>query len=126
MAKNMNYSQLCQKVKNDVETLLAEFDMNRIGAIDSLYTKLMSFKSFCTYDFYFMLKKFDSSIREGDFSRTPRFDPIDAAYIAEDLKDFVSILNSMPLDLTWDDLMLMFKKTKGSEPVKPGQWNKVV
>lgn len=126
LSKNMPFDQLKTKMKGDLETFLADFDMDKIAAIDGLYTKLLSFKAFCTYDFYFMLKKFDSSLREGEFNRSPKLEPIDAAYLADDLKDFTSILYSMPLNEDWSDVMAMFKASKGVEPVKPGQWNKIV
>ncbi len=125
-SKNTDFNQLKAKTKADLESFLADFDMDKIASIDNLYTKLLAFKAFCTYDFYFMLKKFDSSIREGEFNRSPKLEAIDASYIAEDLKNFVSILYSLPLDDNWDDLMLLFKNARGVEPIKPGQWNKVV
>ncbi|MBP3607496.1 MAG: hypothetical protein J6J11_04185 [Treponema sp.] len=126
VSRNVPFNELKTKIKNDLENFIAEFDMDKVNKIDGLYTKLLCFKSFCLYDFYFMLKKFDSSIREGEFNRSPKFEPIDAAYIADDLKDFLSIVYSMPLEESWDDLMLMFKTVKGVEPVKPNQWNKIV
>lgn len=126
LSKNTPFDKLNKQIKNDLETFISDFTAEKINMMDSLYTKMMAFRAFCTYDYYFMLKKFDSSIREGEFNRTPKFEPIDAAYISEDLKDFVSILYSMPIEEDWTDLMLLFKNAKGSEPVKPNQWNKVV
>lgn len=126
MSKSMSFEQLKNKIKADLESYMNDFDMDKIVKVDRLYTKLLSFKSLCLYDYYFMLKKFDSSIKEGEFNRSPKFEPIDAAYVADDLKDFVSIMYSLPLDEDWNDLMGLFKEAKGVEPVKPGQWNKLV
>lgn len=126
LSKNLPFEQLKKKIKTDLGNFTGEFDSNKVSAIDSLYTKLLSFRSFCTYDFYFMLKKFDSTLRESDFSRTPHLEPIDASYIADDLKDFVSIICSMPLNEDWSDVILLFKSQRGIEPVKQNQWNKIV
>ncbi len=126
LSKNMPFPELKAKLSQELETFISDFDIDKINKIDSLYTKLLAFKSFCLYDFYFMLKKFDSSIREGEFNRTPKLEPIEGAYIADDLKDFASILYSLPLDEDWDDLMALFKETKGVEPIKPSHWNKIV
>ncbi|MGI5059139.1 DUF5312 family protein [Treponema pectinovorum] len=126
LAKNMPFDKLKAKLKQDFESFAAEFDMEKIAQIDGLYLKLLAFKAFCTYDYYFMLKKFDSSIREGEFNRSPKMESIEGAYVAEDLKDFASILYSLPLDQDWSDLMNMFKSSRGSEPIKPNQWNKIV
>lgn len=126
LSKNMKFTELKQKIRQDIETFVSDFDIDKATRIDSIYTKLLGFKSFCLYDFYFMLKKFDSSLKEGEFNHTPKFDPIDGSYIAEDLKDFTSILCSIPLDEDWSDLMALFKAARGSEPIKSGQWNKVM
>ena len=76
--------------------------------------------------FVFAVKKFDSTMREGDFSKTPKFNPIDASYVSEDLKDFLTVAWALPLDSDWSDMMQMFKVMKGVEPMKPNQWNKIV
>jgi len=125
MSKSMPFEALKQKIKQNIDLITSDFDMDKIARIDGLYNKLVQFKAFCLYDYYFMLKKFDSSIREGDFSHTPKFEPIDAAYISEDLKDFLSVLYVMPLEDSWADLWEMFKAVKGNEPVKAGQWAKI-
>ena len=126
VSKNMPFNTLQLQLKQNLEAFLGEFDADKIAKIDALYTKLLSFKTFCLYDFYFLLKKFDKTLREGEFNRSPKFEAIEGAYISEDLKNFAEILYSLPLDEDWNDLMQMFKTSRGTEPVKPGQWNKVV
>lgn len=126
LSKNMGFSSLKSKIKSDLESFTNDFDMEKISKLDNLYTKLLAFKSFCTYDFYFMLKKFDSTLREGEFNRSPKLEPIDSNYIGDDLKDFVVILCSMPLNQDWSDLFTLFKAARGIEPVKQSQWNKII
>lgn len=126
LAKNAPFDKLKAKLKQDFQSFATEFDIEKINKIDALYLKLLGFKSFCTYDYYFMLKKFDSSMREGEFNRSPKLDSIEGAYVADDLKDFVAILYSLPLEQDWSDLMEMFKNARGTEPIKSGQWNKIV
>ncbi len=126
MATHMSPKEVKAKIKQDLDLFNSEFDSMKITAIDTLYSKTIAFKTFCLYDFYFMLKKFDSSIHEQEFSRTPKFDAIDASYVAEDLKDFVSVIAGLPLDADWTDMMQMFKAVRGVEPVKPVLWGKIV
>ncbi|MCR5723824.1 MAG: DUF5312 family protein [Treponema sp.] len=126
MAAHMSPKEVKAKIKQSLELFNSEFDSIKITAIDALYAKTMAFKSFCQYDFYFMLKKFDSSIREQEFSRSPKFDPIDASYIAEDLKDFVAVIAGLPMDTDWTDMLQMFKTIRGVEPVKPVLWGKII
>ena len=127
LSKKMPFNQLKQKVKTDLATFSGEFDQARIQSIDSLYSKMLNFKAFCTFDYYFILKKFDSSVRENEFNKTPKFVPIDASYIADDMKDFLSTLWSLPLTEDWSDLLQLLKRMRGgNEPIKANQWAKIV
>ncbi len=126
MSSNMPFAQLKTKVKQNLATFLSEFDQDKVARIDALYAKLMSFKQFCQYDFYFTIKKFDSSVKEGDFNRSPKFEPIDASYLLDDIKDFIYAIYTLPLDDEWTTLMTMFKEVKGSEPIKTSTWNKLI
>ena len=126
LATQMKFPELKQKVKEDIATLDSAFDEAKVSQTDNLYNLLMAFRSFCTYDYFFLLKKFDSSLREGDFNHSPHFEPIDSSYIVDDVKDFASVVASMPLSGNWNEVLALFKATRGVEPVKPNQWAKVL
>lgn len=125
MSSKMKLDELSKKVKADIDTFTREFDDDAIRRIDALYQKLMSFKQLSLFDFYFIVKKFDSSIREGDFSKAPEFKAIDASYVSDDLKDFLSILWSVNFTQDWADLMNLFKAARGVDLVKPAAWGKI-
>ena len=126
-SKKMPFDQLKAKVKADVAAFSGEFDQNKIQYIDSTYQKLLLLRSFCTFDYYFILKKFDSTVRENDFSRAPKFNPIDSSYISNDLKDFIVLLYSLPLNEDWTGVLELLKKMRGgNEPIKSAQWAKLV
>lgn len=125
--KTLSFEEITNKTKTDIETLSSFFSPENITKIDSLYSRLKAFSSFVSYDYYFLLKKFDSSLKERDFSITPRFDNINAEYITDDLKEFVSIIYTIPLDnLLWADLFEMLKQNRGVSPIPPGTWNKIL
>lgn len=125
-SSSIPFDQLKAKVKADIDAFTGEFDQQKIMDIDAAYTMLMSYKAFCSFDYYFILRKFDSTLRENDLSKTPKFNTIDASYIADDLKDFLSIIWSMPLDGDWNKMLSLFKATKGTEPIKPAHWAKII
>ncbi len=125
-AKTGDFQQLKAKIKGDIAAFSGEFDQAKIQSIDGLYQKLLAFKSFCTFDFFFVLKKFDSTLRENEFTRSPKLNPIDASYISEDLKDFLTVLYALPLNEDWTDLLQLLKTMRGgNEPIKAGQWAKI-
>lgn len=103
-----------------------QFDDNKIIKIDLLYNKLIYFKNFIQFDFYFMLKKFDASLKERNFATPPRFQPTNGTYIGEDLKNFISVAWPIPLDWEWDDMFKLLKAIKGVEPVPANTWKKIL
>ncbi|HQC27104.1 MAG TPA: DUF5312 family protein [Treponemataceae bacterium] len=126
LAQTMPPNELKKKIQTDLETLSQEFDIQKIQKIDALYTKLMLFQSFCTFDFYFLLKKFDSSLMERDFNYMPRFEPIRGEYITDDLKDFIAVAWAMPLNEDWSEMLALLRNLKGIEPIAANTWNKTI
>ena len=125
-SKKMPFDQLKAKMKSDIAAFTNEFDQAKIQKIDNLYRQLLIFKSFCLFDYYFILKKFDSTISENEFSKSPRLNAIDASYIANDLKDFLAVLYSIPTNEDWTDLIQLLKAMRGgNEPIKGSQWAKI-
>ena len=125
-SKTVPVNQLVQHVKKSLDTFEGEFGTDRINMTEQLYKDILAFKDFCMYDFYFMLKKFDSTLVEKQFTTTPRFDKINGEYIADDLKDFITVSWNITKDIDWTPLMKMLKDMKGVEPVSPGVWKKIV
>ncbi len=126
-AKTVPLNQLTAQVRQDLQKLQSSFDASRISRIDALYNQLLMFKAFCCYDYYFMLKKFDNTIREGDFGAVPHMEPIRGEYLKDDLIDFISVawvLPMMPAD--WTDVFALIKAKKGIDPIAVNQWNKVL
>lgn len=124
-AQGCNIEQLDAQVHQNIDMFLQIFNGEKIARIEALYRKLMIFKNFCSFDFYFTLKKFDSSLKEGSFTTVPKFDKINAEYIGEDLKDFLAVAWLLPEREDWSDMMKFFKDTKGNEPVALNVWNKI-
>lgn len=125
-SKTIPVNQLAQHVKESLDIFEGEFGTDRINTAEQLYRDLLAFKDFCMYDYYFMLKKFDSTLIEKQFTGTPRFEKIRGEYIGDDLKDFITVSWNITGNTDWTPLMKMFKDMKGVEPVSPGVWKKIV
>ena len=123
---SMPVEKLNVEVKKNIDAFSAIFTTEKVQQIESLYKKLMLFKSFCLYDFYFLLKKFDSSLHEGEFTGMPKFEKINSEYIGEDLKEFLAVAWVLPEGVDWSDLMKFFKALKGTEPIPANLWAKIV
>ena len=126
MASSESIPEVSKKVNALLEKFNSEMTRDKITRIDNLYTKFQLFKNFCQYDFYFLLKKFDSSLRERNFNAAPHFQPIGGSYVVEDIKNFTSIAWCIPLDAEWDDVFKLLKSLKGVEPIALNVWKKIL
>ena len=126
-AKSQSFQEIKDRTKAEIEVLTAFFTPEVVTKIDTLYTRLTVFAAFVSYDYYFLLKKFDSSLREREFSGSVKFDNINAEYLTDDLKEFVSVAYAIPLDnLLWNDVFEMLKQNRGVTPMAPNLWNKIL
>ncbi|MBP5158343.1 MAG: hypothetical protein ILP18_10800 [Treponema sp.] len=121
----MPLQQLTEETKAQLDKFTAEFTNDKIVRADTIYTKLILFKNFTQYDFFFLLKKFDSSLKERNFNAPPKFQQIAGSYIVEDIKNFVSVAWPLPVD-DWDEVFKMLKALKGVEPITMSTWKKVL
>ncbi len=125
-AKGKPLKEVAKYIKTNLEDFANEFDSTKTSRIDLLYTDLVCFANFVQFDFYFMLKKFDSAIKEHSFSKEPHFSNINGTYIVEDLKNFADVAWPLSVDSSWDDVFKLIKNVKGTSPVQLSAWKKTL
>ncbi|MBQ0039193.1 MAG: hypothetical protein KBS64_02040 [Treponema sp.] len=126
LARKKSLKEVNEIVRGYLETFTSAYDSSKIARTDSLYTKLMKFSAFVQFDYYFTLKKFDNTLKERDFSKAPRFMPINGSYIIEDLKNFIDVAWVLPFDADWSDVFKLIKSVKGADPITNGLWKKTL
>ncbi len=125
-AKTVSIKELTIQVKDEVAAFMSEFDTEKVKSIDLLYSQLEMMVNFVTFDFFFLLKKFDSNIPERTFSYNPKYETIRGEYVIEDLKDFAAVAYALPLEADWPKIFSFVKAYREVEPVAIGQWNKLM
>lgn len=125
-AKDTNAETLAENVKKELKTFIGELDSNQTQKIDLSYQHLDSFINFVLFDYYFLLRKFDSNFIENNFNYTPHFQTIRGEYIAEDLKDFAAVFYQLSIDTDWNTIFDIIKTYKNIQPVHAGQWKKLL
>jgi hypothetical protein len=125
-AKESGTKELAMQVKNELAAFMSEFDTEKVRRLDTLYSQLVMLTNFVTFDFFFLLKKFDSSLPERTFTYSPKFEAIRGEYVLDDLKDFALVMYTLPLDADWPRIFAIIKEYRQVEPVAIGQWNKMV
>lgn len=126
LAKQIPINQLESETEKRIAEYSEYFTQEKITKIDGLYRQLSTMKDFCTFDYYFFVKKFKKGMREADFATVPAFERINAEYISGELRDFISIAWSLPFDSDWSDCIKLLRAYKGVEPITLQNWKRVL
>ncbi|MEE1165549.1 MAG: DUF5312 family protein [Treponema sp.] len=126
MSRQIPLENLKDQVPKRVSEYADYFNLEKITEVDNLYKQLMGFRDFCAFDYYFFIKKFNKTLKEGSFLNALAFEKINAEYILDDLKDFMAIAWALPLDADWTNLFKLLKAYKGKEPVQLVVWKKIL
>ncbi|MDR1250325.1 MAG: DUF5312 domain-containing protein [Treponema sp.] len=117
---------LARQAQGEFEEFSRGFDAGQTNAINECYNLILIFHKFVVYDYYFLLKKFDSQLTERSFSRKPVFNPLRGEIVVENLKDFLELTGSLDPNRDWDTPLRILKEFKGTEAIDPKLWNKLL
>lgn len=125
--KTQTPKELSQQLQEDLNTFSSAFSVNEMSTIDRCYNLIMAFANFASFDFFSLLKKIDSRIREHNFTYQPQYRYVNGKYLLENLKDFLDI---PPFEATSDDwktvLEILKKYKSGTNVIEPNQWKKLL
>jgi hypothetical protein len=125
-AKSSDPAAIAEQVKEEARQFVQSFDVGTMNEIDASYNRLAILLDLIDFDYYFLLRKFDSAIPERDFAYKPRFETINCEYVLDELKDFLEILPAIDPDADWDQLLGILKEYRGVEVVPKDGMRKVV
>lgn len=125
-AKTLDVKTLSERCQSDLATFLAFFDAERTRDIDSAFNTLVAFSNFVNFDFYFLLKKFDSGLPERNFSYKPKFEAINAEYVADDLADFLEVFLPLDLEADWAKVFDALKQYRNADIIQVDTWNRIL
>jgi hypothetical protein len=90
-ASKMNYKALYGQVKNSIDIIKHFFTLDEFNDVNAAYTKIQICRAFCMYDYYYVLRKFNSELVENVFSKKPVFHSEYGITLVDNLADFVSV-----------------------------------
>jgi len=125
-SKTLNVKELQEYVKQNMLSFFSAFDADKSAQIDSSYSTLLSFINFINFDFFFLLKKFDSNITERSFTYSPKFDSLSGDYVADDLHDFLEVFLALNLEADWKKIFGALKEYRNMEVIQVDTWTKLV
>lgn len=116
-ANQTDFKMLLQSIKTDIKTFFANFDISSINQINSDYQSLSVLLDLISFDYFFLLKKFDAALPEAAFSYNPRFETINGSYIIDELKDFLEMLPAVDHQAKWDPILDILRIYRGVEVI---------
>jgi hypothetical protein len=125
-AKTLSLAQVQEETKRDLTSFFVVFDGETSKQIDDAYNTLLALINFVDFDYYFLLKKFDSGLPERSFSYKPKFDPINGEYVADDLQDFHEVFAALDFETDWPRIFGALKEYKKIDVVSVDAWTKFV
>jgi hypothetical protein len=118
---------LFRQMQGEFGDFSREFDANRTKAINECYSLILIFSKFVTYDYYFLLKKFDLQLTERSFfNRQPMFNSLRGEAVVEELKDFLELTDGIDPNRGWDMPLRVLKDFRGTEVINSKLWNKLL
>ncbi|HSV56360.1 MAG TPA: DUF5312 family protein [Magnetospirillaceae bacterium] len=125
-AKTLPIKELSELVKQNMIRFFSLFDSDLTTRIDAAHSTLVALANFVNFDYYFLLRKFDSSLPERSFSHNPKFEAISADYIADDLKDFLEVFLALNLDADWKRILGALREYRNIDVLPIDSWVRLV
>jgi hypothetical protein len=131
--KTMESTVLISHLQEDLAFLTSSFyNSPRRLAAENCYRLIGTLNSFVNFNFLPFLQKFDPALKEGDFSAKPKFKPVRASYLAEDISDFLAASASIEGGEDWKTVLGALNAANGRAALNDRdlipleQWNIVL
>jgi hypothetical protein len=125
-AEEIEEGLLYHQMQSEFSDLVKSFDDDRRNAINECYSLILIICQFVSYDYYFLLKKFDFQLTEYNFSRIPVFTFLRGEAVVEELKDFLELTSGLDPNRGWIVPLRILGEYKGLEAIKPEAWNSML
>jgi hypothetical protein len=118
--------QLDAEVTEELKAFFAFFDGAVTQEINSTYHDLTALIDLANFDYYFLLKKFDSRLQEGVFDFSPHFEAINALYVEEELKEFLDLFAALDPAADYPRLLSILTEYRGVEMIQAAHWKRLL
>ncbi len=125
-AESTDPKELADELKEEWREFCRDFDSVTIKEMHREHELVQALVALIGYDYYYLLRKFDSKYPEGDFLYNPHFDSLEAGYIAEELKHFCELLCRVESEGSWEKALDMLRQYRQSEVVSWSVWQKLL
>ncbi len=126
LTDKLDPKEVSSRLKDAMVQFFSTFDTATVRTINGTHDRLRSFINLVRFDYYFVLKKFDATLQEGNYTAKPKFETINGDYVGEDLKDFIEIAYAIDADGEWEPVFHVLNLYRGVDMVSRPAWKKLV
>ncbi len=126
LAESKEPKELAATAKAQLQQFYASFETATIRRINEASQLMQRMFDLVSFDYFFVLRKFDGSFPEDGFNASPKFDAINATYVCDDLKDFLEVLQPLPKTGDWDAVLEILKEYRSVDVVNHSAWKKLL
>jgi len=121
-AKTMTPEDLISSIQGDVDTLIHQFNHERISTVNYRFELAAVLGRFVRYNFAAFFKKFDTHFVDGSFMVEPKFTPIKTILIVDLIGDFLPVTLPLKPEEDWNGLLNLIRICEGRDLVNPEQF----
>ena len=126
LASNKQAKDLADAVKQRISKYYAVFNAEKLKSINETFRRIQVFLRFVHFDYFFVVRKFDSAVTENNFTYKPRFDSISGEYIGDDIKDFLEVMLLVDKNADWNKVFDILNVYKGIDVLNRNAWSKLL
>jgi len=125
-AETTEVKKLAQELNKEWKKFCRDFDSGKVREAQLRYGLIKGILDLINFDFYYLLKKFDSSIPERDFFYSPHFKAIGGMEIIDELKHVLDIIMTIDTKANWDELLDLLREYRQNQVVSPADWTRLL
>jgi len=125
-AKTMSGEQLIAEIQADINSLVTQFDQNKVYTVNRRYEMAAALEQFSTYNFFGFFKKFDPHFADGSFLVEPRFSAVKLILIINEIESFLTVTQPLKPEDDWPGLFTIMNKCEGQELVNIEQFTSMI
>jgi hypothetical protein len=107
--KKTEPKEVSRQLKDELAVLSAAFNSGRISEMNRCYNLILTLMKLARFDFYTLLQRFDPHLPEGNVNYIPRFVPIKAEEVLQELANFIPAISSLEPSEDWKNAMAVLK-----------------
>lgn len=111
--EEQDFSSVMKETRAQFVQFQNGFTKERVLEINEINNGFETLRSFCSFDFYFMLKQFAPALREGNFIDRVRFNGVHEELVGDKIIDLCSNLKQLALIADWKPVFSFIEKLPG-------------